>query len=244
MDNFYLSIGVGFVAQLIDGSLGMAYGLSASSLLLTLGIPPAVTSATVHAAEVFASGASAVSHHHFGNVDKALFKRLTIAGIIGAITGACLISYMPGDNIKPFVAVYLLVMGVVVVVKAFRPLAPRSAAKYVGRLGFIGALLDTVGGGGWGPVVASTLIAQGNDARKMVGTVNASEFIVTLAATTTFFITIGFSQLWLVFGLALGGVLAAPLGAYICRRAPIKPMMIVVGLLIIALSINTLRMFL
>lgn len=241
MDDLWFAILVGFVAQLIDGSLGMAYGLSASSLLLTIGIPPAVASATVHAAEVFASGASAISHHHFGNINKALFKRLAISGIVGAVTGATFISFLPGDKIKPFIAIYLLIMGVVVIIKAFKPLVPREASRYVARLGFFGALFDTIGGGGWGPIVASSLMAQGNDARKTVGTVNASEFVVTLAATLTFFATLGFSQLYLVLGLAIGGVLAAPIGAIICKKAPIKPLMAVVGVLIVLLSLNTLR---
>ena len=243
MDNIWYAILAGFVAQLIDGTLGMAYGLSASSLLLTVGIPPAVASATVHAAEVFATGASALSHHHFGNVDKALFKKLALSGIIGAVLGSALISYVDGDEIKPFISWYLLLMGIIVIVKAFRPLVPPGALRHVKALGFVGAFLDTVGGGGWGPIVASSLMAQGGEVRKTVGTVNASEFLITLAATITFMFTLGITQLGLVLGLAIGGVLAAPLGAYFCKRAPIKPLMAIVGILIIFLSLNNLHLF-
>lgn len=243
MEDIWFSILVGFVAQLIDGSLGMAYGISASTLLLSTGAPPAVVSASVHAAEVFSTGASALSHHHFGNVDKNLFKKLTLAGIGGAILGALFISYVDEDSIKPYVSAYLLIMGIILVVKAFRPFPPTPVVQHVVPLGFFGAFCDATGGGGWGPIVASTLMARGNDPRKTVGTVNASEFLVTLAASLTFFATIGTHVLLPVVGLAIGGAFAAPLGAIVCRRAPIKPLLAVVGLLVIFLSLRTLMRY-
>lgn len=237
---FWPCVAAGFVAQLIDGALGMAYGVSASTLLLTFGVPPAATSATVHAAECFTTGASAISHHAFDNIDRALFKRLLLPGIVGAILGAYVLTSLPGDALKPYVAVYLLIMGIVIVLKAFKEFPPRAVTTHLIPLGFTGALLDTLGGGGWGPVVASTLIVRGNHVRTTVGTVNAVEFFVTVAASVTFFLTIGFSNWQMIAALALGGLPAAPLGAWICRHFPVKKMMVGVGLLVIALSVRTL----
>lgn len=237
---FWWCVAAGFVAQLIDGALGMAYGVTASSLLLTFGVSPAAASATVHAAECFTTGASAVSHHVFDNIDRTLFRTLLIPGIVGAVLGAYILTSLPGDALKPYVAVYLLVMGVIIVAKAFREFPPRSVTTHVAPLGFVGALLDTLGGGGWGPVVASTLIVRGNHVRTTVGTVNAVEFFVTMAASATFFLTIGLSNWQMILALALGGLPAAPVGAWVCRHFPVKRMMVIVGLLVIALSLRTL----
>ena len=237
---FWWCVGAGFVAQLIDGALGMAYGVTASSLLIAFGVPPAATSATVHAAECFTTSASAISHHAFDNIDRALFKRLLIPGIVGAVLGAYILTSLPGDSLKPWVAAYLLVMGVIIVGKAFREFPPRSVTTHIAPLGFTGALLDTMGGGGWGPVVASTLIVRGNHVRTTVGTVNAVEFFVTLAASVTFFVTIGLSNWQMILALALGGLPAAPLGAWVCKHYPVKRLMVIVGLLVIGLSLRTL----
>lgn len=231
---------VGFIAQMIDGTLGMAYGVSASSLLLTRGISPAVVSATVHAAEVFTTGISGVSHHCFGNVDRRLFWRLVIPGVFGAIVGAYILSQMPGQRLKPFIAAYLLGMGLLIVVRVFKTVPPLSVTTYLTPLGFFGAFIDAVGGGGWGPVVASTLVARGNSARLTVGSVNAAEFFVTLAASVTFIFTMGLTHWPIILGLAVGGAMAAPLGAYACKRIPHRPFMLLVGLLVIGLSIRTL----
>lgn len=237
---FVFYVLAGFAAQLIDGTLGMAYGVSASTLLLGMGLPPAVTSATVHAAECVTTGASAVSHHAFGNVDRSLFRRLVIPGVLGAIVGAYALSSVPGDGLTKYVAAYLLVMGGVIVVKSRREFPPRTVTSHVAPLGFTGALLDAMGGGGWGPIVASTLIARGNHVRQTVGTVNAAEFFVTLAASITFVVTLGLSHWPVIAGLALGGLLAAPLGAWLCTRVPVRPLMGVVGVLVILLSLRTL----
>lgn len=237
---FWWFVGAGFVAQLIDGALGMAYGVTASSLLLAFGVPPAVSSATVHAAECFTTGASGLSHHAFDNIDRTLFRRLVLPGIVGAIVGAYILSSFPGDALKPWVAAYLLAMGVVIVGKAFGEFAPKRVTTHIGRLGFAGALLDTMGGGGWGPVVTSTLVARGNEVRKTVGTVNASEFFVTVAASVTFFLTIGLTNWQMIAALALGGLPAAPLAAWACKRLPLRRMMTMVGLLVIATSTRTL----
>lgn len=237
--DFWWFVGAGFVAQLIDGALGMAYGVTATSLLLALGAPPGAASATVHAAECFTTGASALSHHAFQNIDRALFKRLLIPGVVGAILGAYILTSFPGDMLKPWVATYLLAMGVIIVSKAFREFPPRVVTTHVAPLGFVGALLDALGGGGWGPVVASTLIARGNDVRTTVGSVNAAEFFVTVAASVTFFMTIGFSNWPMIAALALGGLPAAPIAAWVCKHYPVKRLMVGVGILVIVLSLRT-----
>ncbi len=237
---FWWCVAAGFVAQLIDGALGMAYGVTASSLLLTFGVTPAAASATVHAAECFTTGASAISHHAFENIDRPLFRRLLFPGVLGAIIGAYILTSLPGEALRPYVAVYLLVMGLIIVAKAFREFPPRSVTTHLAPLGFVGALLDTIGGGGWGPVVASTLIVRGNHVRTTVGTVNAVEFFVTVAASVTFFLTIGLSNWQMILGLALGGLPAAPIGAWVCRHFAVKRLMVIVGLLVIVLSLRTL----
>jgi hypothetical protein len=237
---FLLFVGVGFVAQVIDGALGMAYGVTASSLLLSFGVPPATASATVHAAECFTTGASAISHHAFRNVNALLFRRLLIPGVLGAIIGAYVLSSFPGEKLTPFVSAYLLVLGAVIIVKAFREFPPRTVTTHLAPLGFVGGMTDAMGGGGWGPIVASTLIVRGSGIRETVGSVNAVEFFVTLAASITFMITIGLSNWPMILGLALGGLPAAPVGAWACKRVPVKPFMVVVGALVIGLSVRTL----
>jgi uncharacterized membrane protein YfcA len=239
-EHFWFYVAAGFAAQLIDGTLGMAYGVTASSLLLALGVTPAVASATVHAAECFTTGASAVSHQAFGNVSAPLFRRLLIPGVLGAIAGAYILSSFPGDLLRPYVAAYLLAMGCLIVLKAFREFPPRVVTTHLTPLGFGGAFIDAVGGGGWGPIVASTLIARGSDVRRTVGSVNAAEFFVTLAASLTFILMLGLANWQIIAGLALGGLAAAPVGAWACTRIPLRPFTVVVGLIVIGLSLRTL----
>lgn len=238
--DFLIYVVIGFVAQLIDGALGMAYGITATSLLLGAGAPPVVASATVHAAECFTTGVSAFSHHAFGNIDRNLFRRLLLPGILGAALGAWLLSILPGDALKPWIAGYLVLMGVVIMLKAVGEFPPRRVTTHLRPLGFFGAMIDAIGGGGWGPMVASTLLARGNEFRITVGSVNAVEFFVTLTASLMFVFTIGLGHWQVVLGLALGGVVAAPLGAWLVKRAPVKPMLLFVGLLVIAVSTRTL----
>ncbi len=237
---FGLYVAAGFIAQLIDGALGMAYGVSASSLLMTFGVPPVATSATVHAAECFTTGASAISHQAFGNVDRYLFRRLLIPAMIGAATGAYMLSALDGEALKPYVSGYLIIMGLVIIAKAFFRVPPKNVTTHLTPLGFFGALIDAMGGGGWGPIVASNLIVRGNDVRITVGSVNAVEFFVTLAASITFLLTIGLTHWSIILGLALGGVIAAPLGAWAAKRIPHKPFMILVGVLVTAVSARNL----
>lgn len=238
--DFLFYVAIGFAAQLVDGALGMAYGITASSLLLGLGVPPAVASATVHAAECFTTGTSALSHHAFGNIDRTLFRRLLLPGMIGAAVGAYLLASLPGDALRPWIAGYLLLMGGVIVLKAFRDFPPRRVSSHLVPLGFFGAMVDAIGGGGWGPIVASNLLARGNEFRITVGSVNAVEFFVTLTASIMFLLTIGVSHWSIIVALAIGGVLAAPIGAWLVGHVRPRPMLCVVGLLVMGQSARTL----
>lgn len=236
---------VGFIAQMIDGALGMAYGVSSNSFLLSLGIPPAAASASVHMAEVVTTGVSGASHWKLGNVDWKLVKRLLIPGVIGGALGAYLLTSMDGNVIKPYIAAYLLIMGGVIVYKAFT-LKPRNKPDghhglRISLLGLFGGFCDAIGGGGWGPVVTSTLMARGKHPRMTIGSVNFSEFFVTLVQSILFVLTLSFGEYWqIIVGLLVGGAVAAPIAAKLAQKMPMKALMIFVGLLIIALSVRTL----
>ena len=233
---------VGFLAQLIDGALGMAYGVSSNTFLLSLGVPPAVASASVHAAEIFTTGVSGFSHWRLGNVDKYLFKRLVIPGVLGGVVGAYLLTEMPSQVIKPVVALYLAVMGVVILRRAMRPVIEREVRTAIAPLGVIGGFFDAIGGGGWGPIVTSTLVARGNNPRFTIGSVNVTEFFVTLSQSIVFVLTLTLTMkdAEIILGLLIGGVIAAPLAAFAARYIPARPLMMAVGVLIIILSVRTL----
>ena len=162
-----------------------------------------------------------------------------IPGVLGAILGAYILSSFPGELLRPYISAYLIVMGGIIVYKAFGTFPPRQVTSHIAPLGFFGAFIDAIGGGGWGPIVASTLIVRGNDVRKAVGSVNAVEFFVTMAASITFLITLGLSNWQIIVGLAVGGIPAAPLGAWAAKHVPIKPFMVFVGLLVIIISTRT-----
>lgn len=238
--DFLLHVLIGFAAQLVDGALGMAYGVTASSLLLGAGLPPAVTSATVHAAECFTTGASAASHRAFGNVDRRLFLRLLLPGVTGAAIGAWLLTRIDGDALKPWIAAYLLVIGLVLLRRAVLRVEPREVRRHVAPLGLLGGALDAIGGGGWGPIVTSHLLARGGAFRLTVGSVSAVEFFVTLTASLVFLLTLGLGHWDVIAALAIGGVAAAPFGAWLVRHVPARPMLAAVGLLVVALSSRTL----
>ena len=240
---FLFFVVVGFVAQMVDGALGMAYGVISNTLLLAMGLPPAVASASVHAAEVVTTGVSGVTHHAFGNVDRGLLKRLAIPGVVGAALGAHALVSVPGDAVKPYIALYLLSMGVLILWKTLRGQpAERRDVRHVSILGLAGGFCDAVGGGGWGPVVTSTLVARGHNPRMTIGSVNLAEFFVTVAASVVFILTIGLSNWSTVLALIAGGVLAAPLAAYTTRLIPARALMGLVGALIVLTSLRTLAL--
>src|SRR4051812_3137987 len=177
---FFIFLGVGFIAQMIDGALGMAYGISSTTFLMSTGVPPAVASASVHVSEVFTTGVSGIAHWRFGNVDMKLLRKLIIPGAIGAALGAYVLSSFNGAVIKPYVSAYLIIMGFVVIIKAFKKKVAFKEPKRVGWLALFGGFVDASGGGGWGPVVTTTLIGSGNHPRLTIGTVNAVEFFIAL----------------------------------------------------------------
>ena len=230
---------VGFIAQMIDGALGMAYGVSSTSFLLGLGVPPAMASSSVHVAEVFTSGVSGLSHLRLGNVNKKLFQRLVIPGMLGVIAGAYILTSIDGKIIKPFIAAYLMIMGIVIIRKAFKKVTVAQEPKRLAFLAVFGGFMDAVGGGGWGPIVASTLISKGHHPRYTIGSVNLAEFFIALAGAGTFIALIGVDNWHIVAGLVLGGTFAAPFAAYLCKKFEPKTLMIMVGILIICLSIRT-----
>lgn len=239
LDDILLFAVVGFLAQVIDGAIGMTYGLTATSVLLSMAVPPATASASVHAAEMFTTGASGYAHWRAGNVIPRLVWRLALPGVAGGVLGAYLLADLPVEWMKPAVSVYLLVMGVLILVRSLRPPPPPPAhPPSVTVLGFGGGFLDAVGGGGWGPLVTSTLIGRGNVPRTAIGSANAAEFFVTTAITAAFLSTIGLDLLPVILGLVLGGVLAAPLAAQITKAVPPRPLMVVVGVVISLLALR------
>lgn len=240
---------IGFFAQLIDGALGMAYGVSSSSLLLAFGIAPAVASASVHLSEVATTAASGISHIKFGNVDRKMVYRLIIPGSIGAFTGACFLSSLPGDIAKPYVSTFLMLLGFYVLFRflfVFRKneeteAKPLSIKQSI-PLGLIAGFADATGGGGWGPIATPILLTKkGMSARKVVGTVDTSEFAIAVAATIGFVISLGWESVnWMWVGaLVIGGVIAAPIAAWIVRIVPPQLMGLLVGGFIILVNART-----
>lgn len=239
---FLLYLLVGFGAQLIDGALGMAYGISCTSFLMSMGVNPAAASASVHVAKVFASGASGWSHFKLGNVNTQLFSKLIVPGSIGAIVGALLLSHFDGKGIKPFVSLYLVLMGMVVIRKAlgWKPSEGEvPKVKRVRGLALFGGFMDALGGGGWGPIVTSTLLGRGLRPHYIIGTVNAAEFFVAVAGGAVFALTVGVQSFPVMAGLIGGGLLAAPVAASFCRRINPRALMFIVGALVTGLSLHT-----
>ncbi|QKG54722.1 sulfite exporter TauE/SafE family protein [Hymenobacter sp. BRD67] len=242
---FYTFVAVGFGAQLIDGLLGMGYGVVSAISLMSMGLHPAAVSASIHTAEMFASGASGYHHYRFGNVNKRLFRVLLLPGVAGSISGALLLTHFGeryGTWIKPALAFYLLLLGVRIISKAVRrPQQGRRKVKNAGWLAGAGGFLDSFGGGGWGPLVTSTLIANGRTPQYVIGTVSLVEFFVTLASALTFFSLMGLSHWQIILGLIVGGVAAAPIAARLAGRVPTRFMFIGVGLMVILWSLWSLR---
>lgn len=238
MDHWWLFFAIGFVAQLVDGALGMAYGVLTNVALLVIGLPPAHASALVHTAEIFTTSASAASHIYHRNVDWRMVARLGATGVLGAILGAWVLSNVEVTAARRFVYAYLLIMGFYILWKSMRIASvPRKPAGWTVLLGFGAGFLDASGGGGWGPMTTSTLVGSGHAPRYSVGSVNTAEFFVTVSAATTFFTEIGVAPLEHFIPLVLGGILAAPFGGWVVKHVPTRGLMTAVGILIVTLSI-------
>ena len=228
---------VGFAAQLVDGALGMAFGVISTTLLVSRGVDPAVASASVHAVEVFTTGASGISHTIHRNVNWRLFRRIVIPGIIGGVLGAYMLTQISAATARPFVLAYLTAIGFYLLWRALRHAHRRRNPRFVEPLGLVGGFLDAAGGGGWGPVVTSNLLAQGAHPRKVIGTVNTAEFFIALTISLTFLVTLSAEALSRpMLGLLIGGIAAAPFGALVAKRFPAKPLLVMVGVVLIATS--------
>jgi uncharacterized protein len=228
---------VGFAAQLVDGALGMAFGVISSTLLVSLGVPPAAASASVHAVEVFTTGASAISHSLHKNVNWKLFRRIVIPGVIGGILGAYVLTAIPAEKARPLVLAYLALIGIYLLWRGLRHEPQDKKPRFVEPLGLVGGFLDAAGGGGWGPVVTSNLLVQGAHPRKVIGTVNTAEFFLSATISITFIASLGFGAFTkAMIGLLIGGLLAAPLGGYFAKRIPARALLIMVGVVLVATS--------
>ena len=229
---------VGFAAQLVDGALGMAFGIISNTLLVAvMGVPPALASQRVHVVECFTTATSGISHLLHGNVDRQLFVRLLVPGVIGGVLGAYVLTSLDAAVVKPFVLLYLTGIGVFILVRGLFYPPKIKQARVIAPLGLFGGFLDAVGGGGWGPVVTSNLLIQGADPRKVVGTVNTVEFFLTLTVSAAFIWRLGLAELaGATLGLLIGGLLAAPIGAWAAKHFPPKQMLILVGTVLILTS--------
>ena len=236
-DEFWKAVAVGLLAQTVDGALGMAYGITSTTFLLASGASPAVASAGVHIAEVFTTGVSGISHVKLGNVNRSLFLRLLIPGILGASVGAWALSSIDGDAIKPYISGYLFLMGLYVISKVFKTIKPRKEApKHVAKLGLFGGFVDAVGGGGWGPVVTTTLVGTGQDPRTTIGSVNLAEFFLTFTVAGIFAVLVDEGPWPTVAGLVVGGLFAAPFAAYLTKHLKTKTLLVLVGTVISGIS--------
>lgn len=242
-NHFYWMILAGFLAQLVDGAVGMGYGVTCAIVLLSTGVNLPAISGSIHTAEMFSSAASGYSHYKFGNVNKKLFKALLIPGIIGAVLGAFLLSKY-GDQyavyVRPVLAAYTLFLGARIFMAAFRKRKQAQKIKRVGWLAGAGGFLDSFGGGGWGPLVTSTLISKGRAPRYVIGSVSVTEFFVTLASALTFFSMLGITHWQVIVGLIIGGVIAAPIAARLAGKLPLKTMLIAVGTMVVIWSVRIL----
>lgn len=242
-DTFWWAVGVGLLAQMVDGALGMAYGLTASSFLLATGASPLSASGAAHLAEVFTTGISGVSHLRMGNVNRKLFLSLVIPGVIGGLIGTYVLGNIDGKVLKPWISLYLLLMGLYVLVRAFRKIILVKTDVRPSRvvpLALFGSFMDTTGGGGWGPIVTTSLVGAGHDPRTTIGSVNFAEFFLTVAVSAAFFSILD-ASIWLtVTGLVLGGMFAAPFAAYVTRHVKTRYLLVLVGTLISGISVYNL----
>jgi len=231
-------VAVGMAAQVVDGALGMAFGVISSTFLISLGVTPAAASAGVHTVETFTTGVSGISHIAHRNVDWKLLARLTIPGMIGAALGAYVLTQIDAGTAKPFVLAYLAGIGLFLTYRGLRYPPHHKPARIVEPLGLAGGFLDAAGGGGWGAVVTGNLLVQGAEPRRTIGTVNTAEFLVTVTSAATFIAALG----WAAFttatvGLLIGGIIAAPFGAWLVKRTSAKPLLVLVGILLTLTSL-------
>lgn len=241
--NFHWMVLAGFCAQMVDGATSMGYGVTSSIILQSANVSPAAISGGIHTAEMFTSGASGYSHYKFGNVNKKLFKALVIPGILGAVLGAWLLVKFDGTHLtylRPAMAIYTLLLGIKIFSNAFRPINLKKKFKRYGWLAGAGGFLDSFGGGGWGPIVTSTLITKGRTPRYVVGSVSLTEFFVTLASAFTFFTLIGVQNWQVILALVIGGVIAAPIAARLAGKLPRKTSFILLGVVVMVWSIKIL----
>lgn len=240
-DSWWMYFLVGMLAQGVDGALGMAFGVTATTVMLSFGTSPAQASAMVHIAEIFTTAASGASHWWHRNVDWTMVRRIAIPGVIGGILGATILANVDGKHIAPFVTVYLSVIAILILIRAFRPVRAHPATeRAMPAVGFVGGLLDAIGGGGWGPVVTSTLVGAGEKPRYVIGSVNLTEFLVTVATSVTLILSLGVADLTPVIPLVLGGLVTAPFAGYLVKIVPARLLMIAVGILILVLSLRSL----
>jgi siroheme synthase-like protein len=241
--NFHWMVLAGFLAQLVDGALGMGYGVTSATILLSAGVNLASISSSIHTAEMFASGASGYSHYKFGNVNKKLFKILVIPGVIGAIAGAILLTKF-GDThaayLKPIMAAYTMFLGIRILLNAFRTQKITKKFTNYRWLAGVGGFLDSFGGGGWGPIVTTTLITKGRHPKYVIGSVSLTEFFVTFASAFTFFTMIGVTHWQVIVALIIGGLIGAPIAAKLAGRLPKKASFILLGVLVIIWSLKIL----
>jgi uncharacterized protein len=243
IDNqFFIFLLIGVLAQMVDGTLGMGYGATSTSFLLANGVPPVVSSAAIHVAEMFTTGASTLSNHKFGNINKKLAYYLIVPGVIGSIIGATVLSnFIDQDFIKPFVAVYMIILALLILRKGLRKNAPKKQkTQRLGILATIGGFMDSIGGGGWGPIVTSTLVGKGRNPVYTIASVNAAEFAIAFASGVTFLFFQGVNGWKVIAGLVIGGVIAAPIAASLLTKIPRRGATIAVSIMILILSIRTL----
>jgi uncharacterized protein len=237
---FLIAAAVGMFAQLVDGALGMAYGVTANTMLLATGLSPVAAISTVHVAEAFTTAASGLSHWKRGNIDTRIFKRIVIPGIVGGIVGVFVVTSIDGKVLRPWISGYLLLIGLFIIYRAFVEVRLNILfGKGLIPVAFTGGFADSVGGGGWGPVVTTTLLATGHEPKTTIGSVNAAEFFVTLASGFSFALLIGIQTWESVAGLILGGIIVAPFAAGLTSRINRKLLLVLVGTLIAGLSLWT-----
>lgn len=235
-ESFLLFILIGFGAQLIDGALGMAYGVISTTSMLSMGYSPVIASASVHTAELVTTLSSGISHLSMKNIHIKLFRNLVLPGAVGAVAGAYLLTCIPGTIIKPFITLYLFIMGFIILRRALKRSYNRLETTKTTAVGLAGGFCDAIGGGGWGPIVTSTMLGRGENPRFVIGSVNCCEFFITAAQAATFFCTVKLTHWQAIIGLSLGGVVAAPLAALVCSKVPARQLMFLVGILILLVN--------